>query len=184
MQNFEKDAQLAARAQAGDSAATEILLNRYKSMVSARARRFFLADGETEDLVQEGMIALHYAIGKYKPAEGKSFKNFAYLCVTSRIISALRAADKRLEGDAALFELVEEGTPEDYLIDGEERAEFDGMLMKELTDFEYRVMKLYLEGRRYTEIAEATGKDKKSIDNALARSKKKLQQAYTKKQLP
>ena len=53
------------------------------------------------------------------------------------------------------------------------------LLMKELSDFEFRVVTMYLEGLSYAQISEATGKDFKSIDNALARSKKKLQRAFS-----
>lgn len=177
----ESDEALAAKAQAGDNLAAEELLNRYKSAVRARARQYFLAGGETEDLVQEGMIGLYAAVSAYKKESGKSFKNFAYLCVTRRIYDLLRAAGRRAEEGAPLdpdsfYE--EADTPEDSLIDGESRAELNGKLMKELSDFEFRVTAMYLEGMRYVEIAEVTGKDIKSVDNALARAKKKLQKAF------
>ena len=90
----ESDEALVARAQAGEGGAAEELLNRYKNAVRARARKFFLEGGETEDLVQEGMIGLYTAIRAYSPSHGKSFKNFAYLCVTRRIYDALRSANK------------------------------------------------------------------------------------------
>ena len=93
------DEALAVLAQAGETWAEEELLNRYKSAVRARARKFFLAGGETEDLVQEGMIGLISAIRTYKEGAGKRFKNFAYLCVTRRIYDALRAADKKAYED-------------------------------------------------------------------------------------
>ena len=179
----ERDEALVERAKGGDGKATEELLRRYMSLVRARARRFFLDGMETEDLVQEGMIGLYNAIGDYSGASGKSFKNFAYLCVTRRIYDVLRAAGRRREGDRLeLFDpdtLSEGETPEELLLDGEDRAEFKMLLLKELSDFEFRVITMYLEGMSYAQICEATGKDVKSIDNALARSKRKLQKAYT-----
>lgn len=163
----ETDESLAARAQAGEEGAEAELLNRYKSAVRARARKFFLEGGETEDLVQEGMIGLFAAVRAYRQDGGKSFKNFAYLCVSRRIYDALRAAGKLPEVEELDPDSVPEGgTPEDLLLTGA------------LSDFEFRVVTLWLDGMSYASIAEATGKDRKSIDNALARSKKKLMNSF------
>ena len=185
----ERDEELVKKAQRGDIAATEILLRRYMNTVRARARRFFLVGGETDDLVQEGMIGLYAAIGDFREEAGKSFKNFAYLCVTRHILDAVKGSGRRKNGplnnsvslfDPMLSDFAEEGTPEDSLLAGESRSEFRMKLMKELSDFEFRVVTMYLEGMSYAQICEATGKDLKSVDNALARSKKKLQRAFAK----
>lgn len=184
----ERDEALVARAKRGDNAAAEALLLRYKNAVRARARGFFLAGGETDDLVQEGMVGLYSAIVDYDSQSDKSFKNFAYLCVTRRILDAVKKASRNKNvplndyvsiSDPDFQSLSEGETPEDYLIGDESRAEFRMRLMKELSDFEFRVLTMYLEGLSYAHIGEATGKDFKSIDNALARSKKKLQRAYS-----
>lgn len=172
------DEALAVLAQAGETWAEEELLNRYKSAVRARARKFFLAGGETEDLVQEGMIGLISAIRTYKEGAGKRFKNFAYLCVTRRIYDALRAADKKAYEDLDPDCVPEGVTPEDSVLAVESQAEFRLRLTRALSDFEFRVVTLYLDGMRYADIARATGKDQKSVDNALARSKKKLQKTF------
>ena len=173
------DETLAALAQAGNAAAEEALLNRYKSTVRARARKFFLAGGETEDLVQEGMIGLVSAIRTFRADGGKRFRNFAYLCVSYRIYDALRAAGKAVEqGDVDPDSVPEGDTPEDFLLAGETRAEFLQKLTGALSDFEFRVVTLWLDGMSYSDIAQAVGKDMKSIDNALVRSKKKLQAAF------
>lgn len=173
------DEALAALAQGGEQRAEEELLNRYKSAVRARARKFFLEGGETEDLVQEGMIGLISAIRGYKMDAGMSFKNFAYLCVNRRIYDCLRAADKTKGYEDFDPDSVSEGdTPEDFLIAGESQAEFRLKLTSALSDFEFRVVTLYLDGLSYASIARVTGKDMKSIDNALARSKKKLQRSF------
>ena len=152
------DELLAEEAQAGDGAATEELLLRYKNAVLARARRYFLAGGETDDLVQEGMVGLYFAV-----------------------------RDEVLNDSVSLFDpivtdiLDGSASPEESIIDDESRAEFKIRLMKTLSDFEFRVLTMYLEGMNYAKICEATGKPLKSVDNALARAKKKLQQAYCKK---
>ncbi|MDE6058569.1 MAG: sigma-70 family RNA polymerase sigma factor [Clostridia bacterium] len=179
----ETDETLVERAQKGDGGAVCEIMLRYKNAVRARARQFFLEGGETEDLVQEGMIGLYSAITAYSRASGKSFKNFAYLCVSRQIYDALRKAGKtpKTEGEAGFdFDTLSGGdTPEDFLIDDESRAELNRKLMKELSDFEFRVITMYLGGMSYAEIAEAAGKDVKSVDNALSRAKKKLQKAFT-----
>lgn len=184
----ERDETLVLRAQEGDNQAIETLMRRHMSMVRARARGFFLADGEIDDLVQEGMIGLYGAIGGYRAACGKSFKNFAYLCVTRHILDAVKRSGRRKYtplnnsvslSDPDLGNCIEEESPEDALIDIESQKEFKLRLMKELSDFEYRVVSMYLEGMSYAEICEATGRDYKSVDNALARSKKKLQKVYS-----
>ena len=173
------DEELAAIAQAGGEGAEEELLNRYKSVVRARARKFFLTGGETEDLAQEGMIGLVSAIRDFRADGGKSFKNFAYLCVSRRIYSALRAAGRTPEYDDLDPDSVSEGaTPEDFVLAGESLAEFRTKLTGTLSDFEFRVVSLWLDGMSYAAIAQATGKDLKAVDNALSRSRKKLQTAF------
>lgn len=190
MQDLEKDNDeaLVLKAQKGDNTAVEVLLRRYMNPVRARARRFFLVGGETDDLVQEGMIGLYAAIGDYRKEEGKSFKNFAYLCVTRHIVDAVKRSSRNKNvplntslslSDPGLSDFAGEENPEDFLLLDESRAEFRNKLLKELSDFEYRVVTMYLEGMSYAKICEATGKDLKSVDNALARSKRKLQKAYS-----
>ena len=184
------DEELAAEAQKGDALATEELILRYNHAVRARARQFFLAGGETEDLVQEGMIGLYFAIRDYRADSGKSFKNFAYLCVTRRIYDAIgRMTAKKnavLTESVSLFDqhvldiLDERLSPEEYLIDSEARSELQIKLMRELSDFEYRVLNMYMDGMSYTQICEATKKPFKSVDNALVRAKRKLQKAFEK----
>ena len=153
----------------------------------AHARRFFLAGGETDDLVQEGMIGLYAAVREYRPEEGKSFKNFAYLLVRRHILDAVKRSARRknvpLNESVSLFDptlgdRAEEGSPEDMILESEAQREFRRRLMKELSDFEFRVVIMYLEGMSYAEICEATGKGVKSIDNALSRAKRKLQTVY------
>ena len=172
-------------AQKGDALATDELMLRYNRAVLARARQFFLAGGETEDLVQEGMMGLFNAVHDYKREMGKSFKNFAYLCVTRRIYDAIGKMTAKKNAvltesvplfDKKVLEMLDEGqSPEESVIDSEAHEEFEIKLMKLLSDFEYRVLKMYMVGMTYTQICEATKKPFKSVDNALVRAKKKLQ---------
>lgn len=179
-----KDEELVALAQAGDKNAMEELLRRHLGLVRSCARGFFLIGGETEDLLQEGTIALYRAVLEYKVGEtGCSFKNFAYTCVSRRIIDAVkRAASKKNSPlNAGVFipeeELIgtKQLTPEDILILSDERKELRQEMTRTLSDFEFKVMTMYMDGMTCDEICEATGKSAKSVDNALQRSKRKLQ---------
>ena len=178
------DESLVERAQAGDKQATEELLSRYAGLVRGRARGFFLVGGETEDLIQEGMIGLYRAVSEYRTDRegGMSFKNFAYLCVSRRIIDAVKASARKknvpLNNYVSLFQSEWEmpvSSPKDEVIRGEDRREFLQKMSKELSDFEFRVTVMYMDGLSCAEICEATGKEEKSVDNAIQRSKKKLQ---------
>ena len=183
------DEKLIGLAQAGDKNAVEELLGRYVGMVRSCARGFFLVGGETEDLIQEGMIGLYRAIGDFRACEeGGSFKNFAYLCVSRRIIDAVKHASSKknapLNGGVCLLDTELVGAPqlnpEDLLIISDERKELKQKMSRALSDFEFKVTTMYVDGMSCNEICEATGKSAKSVDNALQRSKRKLQEVLKK----
>ena len=186
----QKEAELIVLAQSGDGRAMEELLCRYADMVKSCARGFFLLGGEAEDLIQEGMIGLYAAIIDYRDKEdGSSFKNFAYLCVKRRIIDAVkRAASKKNSPlnngvsaeDVDGWLIYSAFNPEDSLILSDERREFKQEMIRVLSDFEYKVFSLYMEGMSGAQICEATGKSEKSVSNALQRSKNKLQEIFRK----
>ncbi|MBQ8405104.1 MAG: sigma-70 family RNA polymerase sigma factor [Clostridia bacterium] len=186
------DTELLKAAQSGDGRAIEELLRRYSDVVKSCARGFFLLGGETEDLIQEGMIGLYSAIVEYRDKEdGSSFKNFAYLCVRRKIIDAVkRAASKKnsplndcVSADHVDGWLVYSAfNPEDSLILNDERRELRQEMSRVLSDFEYKVFNLYLEGASNAQICEVTGKSEKSVSNALQRSKSKLQDVFKKGQ--
>ncbi len=176
-----EDDSLAKAAQKGDKTAEEELLRRYAGLVRAAARQYFLQGGETEDLIQEGMIGLYGAIRDFKKEKNGSFKNFAYVCVTHRILDAVRSSAKKrnspLNSSVPLFAaegVIFEDDPLDRMIRVENNREFIGKMTGVLSDLEYRVMTMYVDGFSVSEICEATGKTPKSVDNALQRSKKKL----------
>ncbi|MBE5752600.1 MAG: sigma-70 family RNA polymerase sigma factor [Clostridiales bacterium] len=178
-----KDEILVEKARNGDNRAMDELLLRYVGVVRSKARRFFLVGGETEDLIQEGMIGLYHAINDYKTeGENLSFKNFAYLCVTRRIIDAVKSSARKkntpLNSYVSLLDADEMAVsqgPEDELIRNEDKREFYQKISKQLSDFEFRVTVMYIEGMSCLEICESTGKSEKSVDNAIQRGKKKLQ---------
>jgi len=179
------DEELVELSRKGDKHATEEVLLRHSGLVRGCARRFFLIGGETEDLIQEGMIGLYHAIGDYKKAAdgGSSFKNFAYLCITRRIIDAVKTSARKKNEPLNFYisaldaEWLASGLdPEDMLILNDDRREFKQKMSRVLSDFEFKITTMYMDGMTCAEICEATGKTAKSVDNALQRSKRKLQQ--------
>ncbi len=188
MNGKKSDEELVKLAQNGDKHATEELLLRHFGLVRGIARGFFLIGGETEDLIQEGMIGLYNAIGDYEKEGGKSFKNFAYLCVSRRIIDAVKASARRknspLNEGISITEEEELAdsalSPEELLILNDDRREFRQTMSGVLSDFEFKVTTMYMDGMSYAEICKATGKSEKSVENAVQRSKKKLQNVFKK----
>ncbi|MBQ5929315.1 MAG: sigma-70 family RNA polymerase sigma factor [Clostridia bacterium] len=189
-EKIRKESELIALAQSGDGRAMEELLSRYANMVKSCARGFFLIGGEAEDLIQEGMVGLYAAIVDYRDKEdGSSFKNFAYMCVKRRIIDAVKRASSKKNSplnDGVSAEEVDGWliysafNPEDSLILSDERRELKQEMIRVLSDFEYKVFTLYMEGMSGAQICEATGKTEKSVSNALQRSKTKLQEVFRK----
>ena len=182
MKEFErkKDEELVTLSQNGNRQAMDELVCRYANLVRGRARGYFLVDGETDDLMQEGMIGLYGAIMDYNAREGKSFKNFAYMCVRRRIIDAVkRSASKKNQplntsvplSIADIWALVEPSLDDEMIMQ-------DEILV--LSDFEFKIFIMYMNGMTVAEICTATGKPFKSVDNAIQRSKRKLQQLLEK----
>ena len=162
-------------------AALEYLLNKYKNFVRTKARSYFLIGADHEDIVQEGMIGLYLAITDFKEG-GVSFKNFAYLCIRRRMMSAVRQANRKkhspLNESVSLAEgEAERGpafdNPEDFLIMHEDGEELMEALRGALTENEYGALLSYMEGLSIAEIAAKRGVTVKSADNAVQRAKKK-----------
>lgn len=173
----------------GDSAAVEVLILRCTRMVRAIARQYFLAGGDNEDLLQEGMIGLLSAIRDYKEEQNSSFRAYAEICIRRRILSAIRAASRKKhaplnEGvsfeeafdDEAQAQIVSEisNSPEELVLAKESAEEFIRSISQLLSAFEQKVLNLYLDGYTYQEIAELLSKSGKSIDNAVQRIRQKL----------
>ena len=175
------DNELIAAFRGGNSSACEELLNKYKPVVLRVARRFFLSGGEIEDLVQEGMCGLYSAIQNFKSGD---FSSYAYACIRTRITDAVRqsasgknfALNNSLPIDGGVQELASHTVnPEDELINLERRDELDALMRKNLSPLEYKVMTMYVDGASMNEMCSALGRTYKSIDNAITRSKNKLQ---------
>ena len=190
-----RDEELVRIAQAGDDAVQDYLLDKYKSLVRAKSRAYFLIGADSEDIIQEGMIGLYKAVRDFNGEKNTSFRSFAELGVNRQMITAIKAATRQKhqplnsyislnkpvyedETEQTYMDLLQEGAflnPETLLIGQENRNFLEDQLVKHLSGFETRVLMLYLQGRSYFEIARTLKKPEKSIDNALQRIKKKLE---------
>ena len=186
------DEDLCAAAMRGDLVSEDILVRRYTRLVRVCARPFFLAGGDSEDLIQEGMLGLLSAVREYDPGRGASFRTFAAVCVRRRLLSAVKAAragrhaplNDSISFEAPLFdESLSLGPlggaatlrdPEELILAREALRERTDQLRGQLSDFESKVLSLYLDGSSYSEIATKTGRSAKSVDNAVQRIRRKL----------
>lgn len=157
------DDELISLSKSNDGDAESELLHRYKTLVKQVARSYFLIGGETEDLVQEGMIALYCAIRAYNPDKSASFKTFAVLCVKRQLIDVIRRAGKNKEIPLSEEEAEEEMPENDELWDDVKSA---------LSDDENKILEGYLRGLSYAEIAEERSLSVKKVDNDLQKIKK------------
>lgn len=178
------DEVLLTAARNGDRAAEETLIVRYTRLVRVCARPLFLAGGDSEDLVQEGLLGLLDAIREFDSGRDAGFATFARVCIQNRLRSAVRSAAREkhmalnaavsLEGREAAKGGQEPGNPEDMIIAREAWREEMTRLGRELSSFEREVLGQYLDGFSYQEIAQATGKPPKAVDNAVQRIRRKL----------
>ncbi len=163
----------------------EKMLDEYKPLVTSVARRYFLVGAEPEDLIQEGMIGLYKAIQTFDPLKQTSFKTFALLCIKSQIQSAIKSANRNknrvlnevmLEDNEEQMYLVisKDPNPEDRVINREDYMQTKKEINKSLSLLEKQILKQYLLGKNYQQIADTLCLDKKSVDNGLNRIRKKL----------
>ena len=173
----------------GDAAAGDTLVLRYRRLVKICIRPFFLAGGDSEDLLQEGMIGLLSAIREYDPDGASSFHSFAELCIRRRVISAARGAARRKHAplnDGLSLEQLQSGqsrqmlervlvpSAEDLVLEKTWTDDFVAASSRFLSDFEADILTDYLGGLSYGEMAQKRGRSEKSIDNAVQRIRKKL----------
>ena len=189
------DLQLVMRARNGDQKALDELIRRYQGFVRLKASSYFLAGGDAEDLIQEGLIGLYKAVRDFSP-ELSSFRSFAELCVTRQIFTAIKTATRfkhaplntyvsfshtpagqESDGDCTLGDALPGPSVDDpsvCVISTEELQSLVFTLGTGLSKLEADALKLYLEGESYEEMAERLGCDTKTIDNALQRVKRKV----------
>jgi len=190
-----EDGFLIALAKQGNPDAYERLVRRYYGFVRLKASSYFLAGGDADDLIQEGLVGLYKAVRDYRTDRESSFRNFAELCITRQIITAVKTATRNKhtplnqyvsfsaspasapEGEPTLDEVIPGPTvhdPVNQVISSEELQALVSCLSTALSDLESRVLALYLDGRSYEEIGGRLECDTKTVDNALQRVKRKV----------
>jgi RNA polymerase sporulation-specific sigma factor len=191
-----EDLQLVIRARNGDQGALDALMRRYTGFVRLKASSYFLAGGDSEDLIQEGLIGLYKAVRDFRSDKETSFRSFAELCVTRQIITAIKTATRfkhqplnsyvsfshtpagqEPDGECTLGDALPGPSVDDpstCVISTEELQSLVFCLGTGLSRLEADALRLYLEGSSYEEMAEELGCDTKTIDNALQRVKRKI----------
>ena len=184
------DSELTQLAANGNMLACEFLLEKYKYLVRSVTAPYYLAGGDREDLLQEGMIGLYNGIHCYKNDKGIEFSQFARYCIKRNVITAVRAANRlkhiplnnyisiwNENGGETEEELPRIPDPEKLVIEEESLQQMQTDLQNCLSRLEYKVLSMFLEGKSYSDIAEELNKNEKSVDNALQRIRKKIKGA-------
>lgn len=179
------DEALCASAQGGDRTAEEVLVARYQQLTRACARPYFLAGGDSEDLIQEAMFGLLKAIREYDASRQAAFHTFAQVCVRNRIRSAITAAarDKHTPLNHSVpldGAVIGEGgdSPEELLLSREATQERLDRVNRQLSSLEQRILALYLQGLSYREIGQQVARPVKAVDNAVQRIRRKVAKLY------
>lgn len=165
----------------GSAGAEDELIRRYSFLVRLCARPLFLIGGDSEDLIQEGLLGLLSAVRSYSEGGGASFSTYAERCIKNRLYSAVKSdgrASNRPLNDSLPIDAADSVRRsrelEDLVITREYTEELFSELDERLSKLEKRVLGLYLEGRSYAAIASALGIQEKSVDNAVQRIRWKL----------
>ena len=195
LQREQDDVRLVIRARNGDDVALDSLIRRYTGFVRLKASSYFIAGGESDDLIQEGLIGLYKAVRDFRSDKDTSFRSFAELCITRQIITAIKAATRFKHvplnqyvsfsqtpagqdnsdctlGDALPGPGIDD--PAICVISTEELQSLVFCLGTGLSSLESDALRCYMEGLSYEEMAVELGCDTKTIDNALQRVKRKV----------
>jgi RNA polymerase sporulation-specific sigma factor len=190
------DSYLLALAKQGRPDAYDALVRRYYGFVRLKASSYFIAGGDSDDLIQEGLVGLYKAVRDFRTDRESSFRNFAELCITRQIITAVKTATRNKhtplngyvsfsssatapggDGEPSLDELIPGSPvhdPVNQVISSEELRSLVDCLSSALSELEARVLALYLDGHSYEAIGERIDCDAKTVDNALQRVKRKV----------
>lgn len=174
------------RLRKGEGEILDYLMEKYKDLVRRKARALFLIGGDTDDLIQEGMIGLFKAVRNYCPDREASFQTFANLCVERQLYNAVNNSNRKKhlplnsyvslsrEDEDLSMDYRRMETPEEILIDRENASSLEAEIREMLSQMENTILEYYLEGKSYAAIADRIGKPIKSVDNALKRIRKKI----------
>jgi len=191
-----EDSYLLALARQGSPDAYDRLVRRYHGFVRLKASSYFIAGGDSDDLIQEGLVGLYKAVRDFRPDRESSFRSFAELCITRQIITAVKTATRHKhtplngyvsfsaspasaqgDGEPTLEEIIPgplSHDPVQQVISTEELRALVACLSTVLSDLESRVLSLYLDGHSYEEVGRRIDCDTKTVDNALQRVKRKV----------
>ena len=185
------DEELIARLRNGETIIEDYLMEKYKGLVRQKARAMFLIGGETDDLIQEGMIGLFKAVRDFQPGREATFATFARMCIDRQIYSAIQNSNRQKhlplnsyvslnqeDESSPIWELSVEN-PEEIIIDQETTRDLQQKISDYLSPMENKVLDLYLKGEGYVEIGRILGKSPKSIDNALQRIRAKIREVIS-----
>ena len=194
--NLLSDEELISRLREGHEDIRDYLMEKHKNLVRKKARALYLIGGDNDDLIQEGMIGLYKAIRDFDPERGASFHTFADLCISRQLYTAVQASQRQkhqpLNSYVSLSDSdneeqtssrasyaandVRNRNPEELFIAREILEDMEDLIEKKLSRFEREVLRYYLSGMNYSQIADTLGKSSKATDNALQRIKKKIKQ--------
>ena len=180
-----EDETLIVRLREGEFEIADYLMDKYKGLVRQKAHMLFLVGGDTDDLIQEGMIGLFKAVRDYSSQHQASFRTFASVCIERQMYKAVEAYSRKKHlplnnyisldtGDPLHMMLSED--PETLVIDREKAEILQKKIQGSLSKMENAVLERYLEGNSYAQIAEALGKSPKSVDNAIRRIRSKVRE--------
>ncbi len=190
------DEELLRRLREGESAIADFLMNKYKELVKKKAKAMYLLGGESDDLIQEGMIGLFKAVRDYDIMQKTSFYHFAELCISRQMYTAIKLSQRQkhipLNSYVSLYDRggddaeekqpllidqlrnVKDNNPEELFLDKEFFQTVEKELNERLSELESKVLHLHLMGEDYRSIASLLGKSPKAIDNALQRIRQKM----------
>jgi RNA polymerase sporulation-specific sigma factor len=190
------DGYLIALAKQGHADAYDRIVRRYYGFVRLKASSYFLVGGDSDDLIQEGLVGLYKAVRDYRSDRESSFRNFAELCITRQIITAVKTATRNKhtplnqyvsfssspagavsDTEPTLDETIAGSAihdPVNQVISSEELRALVACISTVLSELESRVLSLYLDGYSYEQIGQRLGCDCKTVDNALQRVKRKV----------
>lgn len=194
--NLLSDEELIDRLRSGETVIMDYICDKYKNLVRSKAKSMFILGGDSEDLIQEGMIGLFKAVRDYDMGRDASFLTFADLCISRQMYTAVQASKRQKhiplntyvslysEGakqeekeEKKLLESLEDRTelnPEQAFLDKERVAYLEKVIENELSPFEKQVLDLYMTRMPTAQIAKVLGREEKSTDNALQRLKAKI----------
>ena len=185
------DEELIARLRDGETIIEDYLMEKYKGLVRKKARAMFLLGGDSDDLIQEGMIGLFKAVRDFQPGREATFATFARMCIDRQIYSAIQNSNRQKhlplnsyvslnqeDESSPIWELSVEN-PEEIIIDQETTRDLQQKISDYLSPMENKVLDLYLKGEGYVEIGRILGKSPKSIDNALQRIRAKIREVIS-----